>query len=303
MVPGTPTVITPIARARGVDRSKIVRSRRALIWQQFRRNRAAVAGGCVVIVLVLVAAFAGTLAPTDPILVFPEQRLLPPSRMHVFGTDELGRDVLSRIMFGARISMTVGLISVTIAGSIGVILGLLSGYLGGWIDNLIMRLIDILLAFPGILLAIVIAGALGPGLRNVMIAVGIFSVPSYARVVRASTLSVKALDYVEALRALGASDARVLFRHILINVSAPIIVLSTLGVATAILSAAGLSFIGLGAQPPTPEWGAMLSQARAYLRNEWWMATFPGLAIMITVLAVNLLGDGLRDALDPRLRT
>jgi len=278
-------------------------SRRALIWQQFRQNRAAVAGGCVVIVLVLVAGFAGTLAPTDPIRVFPEQRLLPPSRMHLFGTDELGRDVLSRIMFGARISMTVGLISVTIAGSIGVTLGLLSGYLGGWVDNFIMRLIDILLAFPGILLAIVIAGALGPGLRNVMIAVGIFSVPSYARVVRASTLSVKALDYVEALRALGASDARILFRHILINVSAPIIVLSTLGVATAILSAAGLSFIGLGAQPPTPEWGAMLSQARAYLRNEWWMATFPGLAIMITVLAVNLLGDGLRDALDPRLRT
>lgn len=296
-------MIIQAARTVDVDRMRAQRSRVALVWRQFRRNRAAVAGGCVVVLLALMALFAHVLAPYDPILVLPDQRLQPPSGAHPFGTDELGRDVLSRAIFGARISMTVGLISVTVALVIGVTLGLVSGYLGGWTDNMIMRVIDILLAFPGILLAIVIAGALGPGLRNVMIAVGIFSMPSYARVVRASTLSVKEQDYIEALRALGASDPRIVFRHILTNVFAPIIVLATLGIATAILSAAGLSFVGLGAQPPTPEWGAMLSQARPYLRSEWWMATFPGLAIMITVLAVNLLGDGLRDALDPRLRT
>lgn len=273
------------------------------MWQQFRRNRAAVIGGSVVVLLGLVALWASRIAPYDPIEILPADRLLPPSHAHPFGTDELGRDVLSRLIFGARISMTIGLISVGVALVIGVTLGLLSGYMGGWADNLIMRVIDILLAFPGILLAVVIAGTLGPGLRNVMIAVGIFSVPTYARVVRASTLSVKVQEYVEALRALGASDARIIVRHILPNVSAPIIVLSTLGVATAILSAAGLSFVGLGAQPPTPEWGAMLSQARPYIRHEWWLATFPGLAIMITVLAINLLGDGVRDALDPRSRT
>jgi peptide/nickel transport system permease protein len=250
-----------------------------------------------------VAIFARQVAPRDPILVTPANRLLPPSREYPFGTDELGRDVLSRLVHGARVSMTVGLISVTVALTIGVTFGLVAGYFGGWVDNIIMRVIDVLLAFPGILLAIVIAGALGPGLRNVMIAVGIFSMPSYARVVRGSTLAIRELDYIEALRALGGRDGRILFRHILPNVAAPVIVLSTLGVATAILSAAGLSFVGLGAQPPTPEWGAMLSQARPYLRNEWWMATFPGLAIAVTVLAINLLGDGLRDALDPRLST
>lgn len=199
--------------------------------------------------------------------------------------------------------MTVGLISVSVALTVGVALGLVAGYFGGLADNVIMRLIDVLLAFPGILLAIVIAGALGPGLRNVMIAVGVFSMPTYARVVRASTLAVRELDYIEALRALGGRDTRILTRHVLPNVAAPVIVLSTLGVATAILSAAGLSFVGLGAQPPAPEWGAMLSQARPYLRNEWWLAAFPGLAIVVTVLAINLVGDGLREALDPRLRT
>lgn len=278
-------------------------SRGALVWRQIRRNRAALAGGVVLLLLIFVALFARQVAPADPIRILGADRLLPPSRQHPFGTDELGRDVLSRVIFGARISLTVGLISVGVALAIGVTLGLLSGYLGGWVDNMIMRFIDILLAFPGILLAIVIAGTLGPGLRNVMIAVGIFSIPTYARVVRASTLSVREMEYVQALRALGASDQRIIFRHILPNVSASVIVLSTLGVATAILSAAGLSFVGLGAQPPTPEWGAMLSAARPYLNSEWWLPTFPGVAIMVTVLAINLLGDGLRDALDPRLRT
>ncbi len=294
--------ITGVARAVAMEKPYAA-GRAALVWRQFRRDRAALVGGVVLIVLTLVAVFAPVVAPSDPILVTVGQRLLPPSRAHPFGTDELGRDVLSRIIFGARISMTVGLISVGVALVIGVTLGLVSGYLGGWVDNVIMRFIDVLLAFPGNLLAIVIAGTLGPGLRNVMIAVGIFSVPTYARVVRGTTLSVKEQEYIEALRALGASDGRIMLRHILPNVSAPVIVLSTLGVATAILSAAGLSFVGLGAQPPTPEWGSMLSQARPYLRHEWWMATFPGVAIAVTVLAINLVGDGLRDALDPRLRT
>ena len=294
--------ITGVSRAVAVE-GPPAGGRMALVWKQFRRDRAALVGGVVLLALTLLAIFAPAVAPADPILVASVQRLLPPSRAHLFGTDELGRDVLSRIIFGARISMTVGLISVGVALVIGVTLGLVSGYVGGWVDNLIMRFIDVLLAFPGILLAIVIAGTLGPGLRNVMIAVGIFSVPTYARVVRATTLSVKEQEYIEALRALGASDGRIMLRHILPNVSAPVIVLSTLGVATAILSAAGLSFVGLGAQPPTPEWGSMLSQARPYLRYEWWMATFPGLAIAVTVLAINLVGDGLRDALDPRLRT
>jgi peptide/nickel transport system permease protein len=295
--------MTLAARTSEAVQPRPSQSRAALVWRQLRRNRAAVVGGCIVALLVVTAVFAREIAPYDPLLVLPDQRLLPPSRAHPLGTDELGRDVLSRVIFGSRVSMTVGMISVSVALLVGVTLGLMSGYMGGWVDNIIMRVIDILLAFPGILLAIVIAGALGPGLRNMMIAVGIFSMPTYARVVRASTLSVKALDYVEALRALGASDSRIIVRHILANVSAPIIVLSTLGIATAILSAAGLSFVGLGAQAPTPEWGAMLSQARPYLRTEWWIAVFPGLAIMVTVLAVNLLGDGLRDALDPRLRT
>lgn len=274
-----------------------------VVWRQLRRNRGALTGAVVLTVLVLVALLAPVLSPADPLEVRPERRLQPPSRAHPFGTDELGRDVLSRVLYGARLSLTVGLISVGVAVAGGVSLGLAAGYLGGWVDTLLMRVVDVLLAFPGMLLAIVVAGTLGPGLRNVMLAVGIFGVPVYARVVRASTLAAREQEYVEALRALGASDLRIVLGHILPNVSAPIIVLATVGVATSILSAAGLSFVGLGAQPPTPEWGAMLSQARPYLGHEWWLATFPGAAIMVTVLAINLVGDGLRDVLDPRLRT
>jgi peptide/nickel transport system permease protein len=209
------------------------------------------------------------------------------ARLYLLGTDHVGRDILSRIIYGARISLRIGLIS---------------GYHGGWVDVIIMRVMDVMLAFPGILLALAIISLLGPNLSNVMIAVGVSAIPAYTRLVRASVLSAKENLYVSAAQAIGCSTGITLFRHILPNVIAPVIILATLGVAGAILSAAALSFIGLGAQPPTPEWGAILSDGRQYLRYAWWVATFPGLAIMITVLAINALGDGLREALDPRAR-
>jgi peptide/nickel transport system permease protein len=226
----------------------------------------------------------------------------PPSRAHPFGSDDVGRDILSRIIHGARISLSVGLIAVGIAGTLGVTLGLITGFYGGWLDDLILRGMDLLLAFPGILLALTIVAVLGPGLFNVMIAVGIADLPSFTRVTRGQTLSVREMDYVQGARAMGCSTARVLRRHVLPNVLPALIVLATLRVATAILTAAGLSFLGLGAQPPTPEWGAMLAMGRTFLRQAWWLTTFPGFAIMLTVMQINLLGDGLRDALDPKLR-
>jgi peptide/nickel transport system permease protein len=208
--------------------------------------------------------------------------------------------VFSRVLYGARISLLVGFISVSIAVVAGTVMGLTSGYYGRWVDTTIMRFVDIMLAFPGILLALALVSILGPSLRNLMIAVGISSVPAYARLVRGSVLSAKENVYVDAARVVGCTDATIMRRHVLPNVVAPVIVLSTLGIAAAILWAAALSFRGLGSQPPTPEWGRMLAEGRNYLREQWWIATFPGLAIMITVLAMNLLGDGLRDVLDPR---
>ncbi len=257
----------------------------------------------VLLLLVLMAVFAQQLAPHDPLRPARAPRFTEPGAQFPFGTDELGRDVLSRVIFGSRISLTVGAISVGIAAGIGVLIGLIAGYFGGLAETALMRLVDLMLAFPGILLAIAIVAVLGPGLNNVMIAVGIAGIPTYARVTRGTTLQAKQNLYVEAARTLGAGNARIIVRHILPNVVAPVIVLMTLGVAGAMLAAAGLSFMGLGAQPPTPEWGAMLSTGRTYIRDAWWLSTFPGLAIMVTVLAINLLGDGLRDALDPRLRT
>ncbi|MDR7481062.1 MAG: ABC transporter permease [Armatimonadota bacterium] len=270
--------------------------------RRLRRNRGAVAGLYLVLALVAVAVFADRLAPYDPVKINPEAALRPPGRPFLLGTDTLGRDVLSRLVHGARISLRVGLVSVSIAAALGTTLGLLAGYYGRWLDLGIMRFIDLLLAFPSVLLALAIIAILGPSIFNLMIAVGISATPAYARLVRGSVLSARENTYVEAARAVGCSDRLIIWRHILPNVLAPLIVLSTLGMAGAILTGAALSFLGLGVQPPTPEWGVMLSDGRNYLRRAWWITTFPGMAIMITVLAINMLGDGLRDALDPRLR-
>lgn len=273
------------------------------IWGRLVRNKSAMAGLIILLILILTAIFADFIAPygyDDQVL---EDQFITPCLEHIFGTDNFGRDIFSRVVYGSRISLQVGLISMGVAVILGCIVGSIAGYYTGLVDNLIMRIIDIMLAIPSILLAISIAAALGPGLRNVMIAIAIGSVPQFARIVRASILTVKEQEYIEASRATGASDLRIIVSHILPNCIAPIIVQTTLGVGNAILNAAGLSFIGLGVSPPIPEWGAMLSAARQYIRDYWWMLTFPGLAIMLTVFSLNVLGDGLRDALDPRLKS
>jgi len=221
---------------------------------------------------------------------------------NILGTDDLGRDMLSRLIYGARVSLMVGLVSVGIALVLGTFFGAIAGYFGGWPDNIIMRVMDIILAFPGILLAIVIVAYLGPGLKNAMVAIGVISIPRFARIVRASVLEENEKDYVLAARAVGARHRRILFNAVLPNCMAPIIVQASLGFGSAILDAAGLSFLGLGAQPPIPEWGAMIAMGRSMILRAWWVMTFPGIAILLGVLGFNLLGDGLRDALDPRLR-
>jgi peptide/nickel transport system permease protein len=259
-------------------------------------------GGSVFAALVLVALAAPIIDRTDLYAMKPQDALWPPSQQHWFGTDEFGRDLFTRVVHGARFSLSVGLVAVGIACGIGVAVGLASGYYGGLLDLGLMRLVDLMLAFPGILLALAIVAILGPGLTNAMIAVGVTGIPSYARVIRSAVLQAKAFLYVEAARAVGVPSPLILLRHLLPNVAAPIIVLSTLNMAAAILTAASLSFLGLGAQPPQPEWGALLNAGRNWLQRAWWLTTFPGLAIMVTVLAINTLGDGLRDLLDPRLR-
>ncbi len=269
----------------------------------FLRNRGAVIGATVLIFLVLLALFADWIAPYDPLTMVPRDTQQPPSRIHVMGTDLLGRDILSRVIFGTRLSLLIGLASVCIGAVIGTIIGLGAGYYGGWLEAVTMRIMDAMLAFPGILLALSVIVGLGTGIVNVMIAVGVATIPGYARLVRGSVLSAKENVYVEAARVMGCPSTRIMFRHILPNVIAPVIVLSTLQFGVAILSAAGLSFLGLGAQPPTPEWGLMVSMGRTYLGKAWWMSTFPGLAITVAVIAINLMGDGLREALDPRLRS
>ena len=269
---------------------------------RLRRSRGAWVGVVILGLIILSVLGAGVLSPYDPLGVNADDRFIPPGPGHPFGTDILGRDILTRMLFGGRLSLVMGIISVSFALLLGVPMGVLSGFYGGLADRLIMRVVDLMLTFPGILLALVIVAVLGPSLWNAMIAVGISASPTYARVVRATTLAARTEAYIEAARALGCSNPRIIARHILPNTVAPLIVLGTLGVAGAMISAAALSFLGLGAQPPQPEWGALLSEGRSYLRVAWWMTTFPGLAIMLTVLAINLLGDGLRDALDPRLR-
>ncbi len=279
-----------------------VRGELADLWRRLRRNRAAVVGAGIVAAFMLLAVLAPVLVPFNPIQGDLNDRLQSPNATHWLGTDELGRDLLSRIMFGAWVSLQIQIVAVILSLIVGVTLGLVSGYFGERVDNVIMRCMDCLLAFPGIFLALGIIAALGPGLFNLMLAAGISSVPQFARIVRASVLSLKEREFVEAALALGSSSGRVMFRHLLPNCLAPIIVQSTLRMATVLLTASGLSFLGLGVQPPTPEWGAMLSNARSYLIVAPHVATIPGLAIMVVVLGFNLFGDGLRDTLDPRLR-
>jgi peptide/nickel transport system permease protein len=266
-----------------------------------RRNPIGVIGFGVLVMVILLAIFAGQVAPFDP-AVQPAMRLTPPNGTYWFGTDEFGRDVFSRVVWGTRISLYVGVVSVAIATAIGVTLGLIAGFYGGWPDSILMRLIDVLFAFPTIVLAIAITGILGPSLTNATIAIGIVYAPVFARVTRGPVLATVNLEYVQAARTIGASDRRIVLRHVLPNVTAPLIVQTTLALSTAILAEAALSFLGLGTQPPDPSWGTMLGTGRKFLELSPWVAIFPGLAIVVTVLAFNLLGDGLRDILDPRLR-
>jgi peptide/nickel transport system permease protein len=272
------------------------------LWRRLKRNRAAIAGGIIVLLFVFMAILAPLISPHPPNEGDLTKRLKPPSGEHLLGTDPLGRDLLSRVIHGARISLQIQIVSVSIALVIGTLLGMIGGYYGGKLDHLLMRLMDILLAFPGIFLAISIIAVLGPGLTNLMLAAGIYSIPQFARIVRGSILSLKEKEFIEAARAVGENDLNILFRYLLPNSMAPIIIQTTLRMATVLLTASGLSFLGLGVQPPTAEWGAMLSNARAYLITAPHVAMVPGLAIMLVVMGFNLFGDGLRDSLDPRLK-
>ena len=264
------------------------------------RNRMAMVGAAIILIWAVVAIAAPVVAPYDALAQKIEDRLGPPSAQHFFGTDELGRDVFSRVVYGARISLPVGLLVILFATLVGALVGALAGYIGGLFDLLIMRLADITLAFPSIVLALAIAAALGPSLKNALIAMILVWWPEYARLMRGQVLSVKNDEYVAAARVLGASDARILLRHIIPNTLAPIIVKASLDAGSAILTIAALSFIGLGAVPPTPEWGAMISMGR-FKFYQWWLTTFPGLAVLTVVLGFNFLGDGVRDAFDPRM--
>ncbi len=272
------------------------------VWRHLRRNRMAMLGLVILALFLICSIFAPFLTPHDPIKLDLINALQDPSSENLMGTDWQGRDVFTRILYGGRISLAIGFITVAIGLAVGIPVGTLSGYYGGKLDLFVQRVIDVLIAFPGILLAIVVVTVLGVGVEQVMIAVGISTIPIYTRLVRGSVLSVKEEGYVAAAKSLGIGDARIIIRHILPNCLGPIIVMSTFRIATSILWAAGLGFLGLGAQPPDPEWGAMLSTGREYMRSEPYLTTFPGLAIFLMVLGFNLLGDGLRDALDPRSR-
>lgn len=280
------------------------KSQWADIGRRFIRNKTAVLGLIVFFIVVILVLAAPLMFDynTQVIKLNIQEKLQSPSAAHPFGTDEMGRDLLARVLYGGRMSLSLGFVIVFFALISGGILGSIAGYFGGWIDNIIMRVMDIFLAIPGMLFAICIVAALGANTMNLVIALTLSSMPSYARVVRGPVLTVREAEYIEAAKAIGAKSGTIIFNHVLPNCMAPIIVQTTLGVASAILSIAGLSFLGLGVQPPTPEWGSLLSSARTYIRDYSYMALFPGLAIMVTILSLNLLGDGLRDALDPRLK-
>lgn len=271
--------------------------------RRFFRDPLAVTGLLIMALIILITLIAPRLFSWEEIInVSNATKLQPPSAAYPFGTDNLGRDQLGRVIWGGRESLRAGYLVVLIGLGGGTILGLISGFAGGWVDNLIQRCVDVLLAIPGILLALSVVGALGPGLVQVMLAVGLANIPDYTRLIRGSVLEAKENEYVRAARVLGAGNGRIMFRHILPNVIGPILVYATLGLGIAIMITAGLSYLGLGAQPPSPEWGAMLNLGREFMRHAWWMPVFPGLAIVIAVLSINLIGDGLQDAINPKLR-
>jgi dipeptide transport system permease protein len=277
-------------------------------WASFSENKGAVVGLVFMVVLVLVAIFAPLVAPHAPDVQHRDALLVPPfwekggSLTYILGTDAVGRDMLSRLIYGSRYSLFIGLFVVTLALAAGLTLGTLSGYIGGWVDTVVMRVMDVVLAFPGLLLALVLVAILGPGLMNAMIAITLVLLPHFVRLTRASVMTERDKDYVVAVRTAGAGPIRLMVKTVLPNCLAPLIVQTTLSFSNAILEAAALGFLGMGAQPPTPEWGTMLAEAREFILRAWWVVTFPGLAILLTVLAVNLVGDGLRDALDPKLK-
>lgn len=273
-----------------------------LMVRRFKRNKRAMVGLVITVLFLLIAILAKFIAPYDPFEYDMENLLNGPTLAHPFGTDQFGRDVLSRIIFGSQISLMIGIVGVGISIVIGVSLGAIAGYFGGLVDIIIMRFMDVLMAFPGFLLALAIISILGPSMINVMIAIGVFSIPVFSRIMRSTVITIKYKEFVEASTSLGGGHFYILRKHIIPNSIAPIIVLSSMRIATAILSAAGLSFLGLGAQPPSPEWGAMLNEGREYIRTSPHLSTFPGLIIMLVVLGFNMLGDGLRDALDPGMK-
>ncbi|MCR4268481.1 ABC transporter permease subunit [Nitratireductor sp. ZSWI3] len=284
------------------------RARLAEFWYYFSENRGAVIGLWVFIVLVVLALAAPLIAPHAPNAQYRDAILVPPfwetggRAAYPLGTDAVGRDILSRLLFGARYSLFIGVVVTLLALTTGIVIGTIAGYFRGWVDTAITRLMDIILAFPSLLLALVLVAVLGPGLTNAMIAIALVQQPHYVRLTRAAVMTEKNRDYVTAARVAGAGNLRLMFRTILPNCTAPLIVQAALSFSTAILDAAALGFLGMGAQPPTPEWGTMLAEAREFILRAWWVVTFPGLAILITVLAINLMGDGLRDALDPKLK-
>jgi peptide/nickel transport system permease protein len=271
-------------------------------WRHFKKNRLGVGGLVIIVIVFLIAIFAPFLSPYDPGKTDVSLKLKSPSFQHYLGTDQLGRDVFSRMLYGSQISLSVGFVAVGISILIGILVGAMAGYKGGWVDSLLMRFVDIMLSFPSFFLILTVVAILRPNIYNVMIVIGITSWEGTARFVRAEFLSLRERDYVQAARALGVKDRRIIFRHILPNALAPVFVTASLGVASAILIEAGLSFLGFGVQPPAPSWGNILTEGRTYIFDAWWLTVFPGLAILITVLSFNLFGEGLRDALDPRLR-
>jgi peptide/nickel transport system permease protein len=278
------------------------RQPRAVLARRLLRHHGAMVGGALLALLVGLALLGPLLSAYDPTRLSQAQQMLPPSAANLMGTDNFGRDIWTRLLYGGRISLQVGVTAVGIGALAGLAVGVPSGYFGSWYDLIIQRVVDVMQAFPGLLLALALVAMIGPSLNNAMLAVGIAGIPGFARVARAAVMATTPLQYVEAARLIGAGHTRIIVRHVLPNIMAPLIVLATTGIGTSIAATGALGFLGMGAQPPTPEWGTMLAEGRLFLRVAWWMGAFPGLAIALIVLAVNLLGDGLRDALDPRLR-